>query len=202
MTARLAPAAALAMAAALAVAGPAAAFYPNGAELLSAHEQRLEQGDDSSSLPAISADGRYVAFETRASNFFDDADPDPPGRFRRGGIFLRDLPTGRLELVADGDFYDEADPAGAPVLRGAHNPSISGDGRYVVFSTAQKLVADRPERRDRRLPPRHGRPRARCRGVHARIGARRRRRAGDLRGSVDATARDATRAPTSGRSRR
>ena len=55
-----------------------------GAQLVSADYERLEQGDDSTVFAAISADGRYVAFQTRARNFFADDDPDPPGQYRAG----------------------------------------------------------------------------------------------------------------------
>src|SRR5262249_12139793 len=61
-----------------------------------------------------------------------------PG-FRVGGVFRRDLATGGVELVADGDLHTRADPTKVAVL-GAANPSISDDGRYVAFSTAQRLV--------------------------------------------------------------
>ena len=67
---------------------------------------RREQADDAHPLVDISEDGRYVAFQTRARNLFADDDPDPPGPFRAGGIFRRDLVTGALELVAYGDLTD------------------------------------------------------------------------------------------------
>jgi len=130
--------AAAATALALLAPASASAFYGFGAEIVSADFQRLEQGDDATVFAAISADGRYVAIQTRARNFFADDDPDPPGQFRAGGIFRFDTVTRALELVADGDFRDEA--TNALVLRGAQNPSISADGRFVAFSTAQQLV--------------------------------------------------------------
>ncbi len=123
----------------LVLPGPAEAFYGYGAQVVSADFQRLEQGDDATTFAAISADGRYVAIQTRARNFFADDDPDPPGYYRAGGIFRFDLESKRLQLVADGDLRDEA--TNALVLRGAQNPSISGDGRFIAFSTAQPLVA-------------------------------------------------------------
>ncbi len=119
-------------------------FYGNGAsggegaDLVSADYAKLEQGDEASVFAAISADGRYVAIQTRARNFFADDDPDPPGQYRTGGIFRFDLATRGLELVAEGDFRDEG--TNAVVLRGAQSPSISGDGRFIVFATAQQLV--------------------------------------------------------------
>jgi hypothetical protein len=114
------------------------AFYGNGAQIVSADFGRLEQGDDTTTYATIASDGRYVAIQTRARNFFADDDPDPPGQVRVGGIFRFDLVTRQLELVADGDFRDEA--SNVLQTRGAQNPSISGNGRFVAFSTAQQLV--------------------------------------------------------------
>ncbi len=110
-----------------------------GAQLVSADYARLEQGDDTTVFAAISADSRYVAIETHARNFFADDDPDPPGQYREGGIFRFDLQTKALEKVADGDLYREDDKAF--LRRGATNPSISADGRYVAFASGQQLVA-------------------------------------------------------------
>lgn len=125
---------------ALALLAPAgaSAFYGYGAQIVSADFQRQEQGDDATVFAAISADGRYVAIQTRARNFFADDDPDPPGMYRAGGIFRFDLETEVLEKVADGDLFDEA--SSAFVRRGASNPSISANGRYVAFATAEPLL--------------------------------------------------------------
>ena len=114
------------------------AFYGYGAQIVSADFARGEQGDDATVFAAISADGRYVAIQTRARNFFADDDPDPAGRYRAGGIFRFDLASRSLEKVADGDLFDEA--SNAFVRRGASNPSISADGRYVAFATAEPLA--------------------------------------------------------------
>ena len=123
----------------LVLAAPAAASWGPGAELVSVDWPRLEQADSSSSAVDVSANGRYVVFQTRATNFFADDDPDPAGRLRRGGVFRYDRATRALALVADGDQVDENDPA-TLLLRGAADPSVSDDGRYVVFDTAQRLV--------------------------------------------------------------
>jgi Tol biopolymer transport system component len=127
----------------LTLLGPpaAVAFYGSGAQIVSADFVRLEQGDDTTDFAAVSADGRYVAIQTRARNFFADDDPDPPGRFRAGGIFRFDLATKALEKVADGNLFDEEDPAHPLLRRGAFNPAISADGRYVAFATGEPLVA-------------------------------------------------------------
>ena len=141
---RLACVAVVAALVALALPAAAAAFYGSaatsatGAELVSADYFRLEQGDDTTRFAVVSASGRYVAIQTRSRNFFADGDPDPPGQFRAGGIFRFDLQTRNLVKVADGDLFRESDKAF--LRRGATNPSISADGRFVAFSTAQQLV--------------------------------------------------------------
>lgn len=117
---------------------PAVALFEPGADLVSADYQRLEQGDDSTTFAAISADGRYVVMQTRARNFFADDDPDPAGQYRAGGVFRYELADRTLEIVADGDLFNEAD--NTFLRRGASNPAISADGRYVAFATAQSLV--------------------------------------------------------------
>lgn len=116
----------------------AGAFYGNGAQIVSADFERLEQGDDSTVYAAISADGRYVAIQTRARNFFDDSDPDPPGQYRAGGIFRFDLQTKALEKVADGDLFDEG--SNEFLRLGASNPSTSANGRFIAFATAEPLL--------------------------------------------------------------
>ena len=86
------------------------------------------QGDNFSEGPSISADGRFVAFESGASNLV-------PGNTNGwvGSIFVRDRQTGQTELVSIALDYTWA--------YGCSKPSISADGRYVAFeSTADNLV--------------------------------------------------------------
>jgi hypothetical protein len=136
--------AALALASCLLPAS-AGAFYDNGfdgvpgALLISADYSRHEQGDDSTKFVTISADGHYAAIETFSRNLFTDDDPDPPGEFRAGGLFRFDLQTRALQKIADGNLFEEGGE-GKFLRRGASNPSISADGRFVAFSTAQALV--------------------------------------------------------------
>lgn len=126
--------------AALAVVPAAAdAYFAPGAQIVSVSPEKREQADDATNAVDISGDGRYVVFQTRARNLFDDADPDPPGQFRVGGIFRRDLQTGALELVASGELRDEAAPDDL-LVRGALNPSVSASGRFVAFSTGWPLT--------------------------------------------------------------
>lgn len=120
------------------VAAPAGADYYPGASLISADYDRLEQGDDATTFTALSADGKYAVLQTRARNFFADDDPDPDGQYRTGGIFRYELATKKLEKVADGNLFDEA--TNNLIRRGAANPAISADGRYVAFTTVEGLV--------------------------------------------------------------
>lgn len=132
-------AAALAAALGALAAAPAGAAWGPGAELASVDWGRLEQADGASTAVDVSGGGRYVVFQTRATNFFADGDADPPGRIRQGGIFRYDRITRAIALVADGDELDEQ--TGELLLRGASGPSVSDDGRYVAFASAQQLVS-------------------------------------------------------------
>jgi Tol biopolymer transport system component len=150
----LAPAVLTVLWSSLAFAAPAHATYGPaagglGAEIVSVDNASDEQGDAATTDAAISADGRYVVFQTKATNFFENdgvpgGDPDPPGTCREGGIFRYDRDTGELQLVADGtevalNAKGECEPSNE-IFRGAENPSVSAEGRYVAFSTAQQLV--------------------------------------------------------------
>ena len=81
---------------------------------------------------SVSADGRYVAFASNATDL-TAIDTSANG----GGIYVRDLQAGTTQLVdvaADGTSPANGAPFGTPV--------ISADGRYVVFiSNATNLVA-------------------------------------------------------------
>jgi WD40-like Beta Propeller Repeat len=141
----------------LALAPPAHALYGPGAggfgaDIVSVDNASDEQGNGATVDADISANGRYVVFQTRATNFFEDdggvlgphgvePDAEPPGTLREGGIFRYDRLTGTLQLVADGsETHIEGIEKGKLVFQGAQSPSVSADGRYVVFSTAQQLV--------------------------------------------------------------
>jgi hypothetical protein len=105
---------------ALLVASAHASYTP---PMLVSYTGSLEADDAYS--PAISADGRYVAF----AGSFDGV----------SGVYRKDLQTGELALVAGADTGTTA--LSAP---DAGSPSISGDGRYVSFTTTASLVPDDP----------------------------------------------------------
>jgi tricorn protease-like protein len=83
-----------------------------------------------SSNPSISSDGRFVAFESLATNLVAD---DTNGL---ADIFVHDRTTGATTRVS------VVDSSGAQATGGASsNPSISPDGRFVAFeSLATNLV--------------------------------------------------------------
>jgi WD40-like Beta Propeller Repeat len=137
----------------LVLAGSARASYGPvagglGAEIVSVDHASDEQGDAPTTDTTISGNGRYVVFQTRATNFFEDDGEtqseleaaEPKGTLREGGIFRYDRVTGQLQLVASGNLVvSEGPEVGRVLVRGAVNPSISEDGRYVAFVSAQKL---------------------------------------------------------------
>jgi Tol biopolymer transport system component len=92
------------------------------------------QPNSESFEPAISPDGRYVAFWSLASNLVAGDTNGNPDLFANADLFLRDRQTGtteRISVAADG-----AQPNGQSL-----DASVSADGRYVAFrSVASNLV--------------------------------------------------------------
>jgi len=95
-----------------------------------------EEGNRESEAPSSSADGRFVAFQSRASNLV------PDDRNHKIDIFLRDEQTGdtiRVSVASDGTEGNND----------SVSPSVSADGRFVAFeSKASNLVAN--DTRDKR----------------------------------------------------
>ena len=92
----------------------------------------LAQGDDAALRPVLSADGRMVAFETKASNLIAD-----PGKDANGvrDVFVRDrlaCTTERVSIAADGSEANGASDAA----------SMSADGRFVVFESNASNLTD------------------------------------------------------------
>jgi Tol biopolymer transport system component len=88
------------------------------------------QNDDP--VPAISADGRYVAFDSWASDLV------PGDGNGMQDVFLRDRQTGTTTLIS-------AAPDGTPGDSISAAPAISSDGRYVAYlTTAINIVPQGP----------------------------------------------------------
>lgn len=87
-------------------------------------------GNDDSSTPTISSDGRYIAFDSLATNL------GTPGGNQQ--IYLHDrlaTANGTTSLISKDNFATAGNGASS-------TPSISGDGRFVAFmSVATNLVA-------------------------------------------------------------
>ena len=80
------------------------------------------KSNSSSYQPSISGDGRYVAFRSGATNL----DPGDTDSF--DDIFVRDLVNNTTTLVSTSS-------SGVKSNNSSFEPSVSGDGRYVTFTS-------------------------------------------------------------------
>ena len=88
------------------------------------------KGNQPSYSADISADGRYVAFDSLATNLVNDDTNN------RDDVFVHDQQTGqtsRVSVAPDGTEFNDS----------SYFPSISADGRYVEFTTHHVWVHDR-----------------------------------------------------------
>lgn len=100
---------------------------PDVAQVLSNIPQTPITGDGHSSGPAISDDGRFVVFQSYATNLLAGVNPT-------SNIFLADRLTGSLTLVSH-------TPLGGSANGSSFDPVISPDGNFVAFlSFATDLV--------------------------------------------------------------
>ncbi len=92
-----------------------------------------------SASPAISADGRFVAFMSKGDLTCTDASAcvsEPSDRNGAADIYLRDTQSNTTRRITRG--YAGGDPDGP-----SYHPATSGDGRYVAFvSEASNLTRD------------------------------------------------------------
>lgn len=84
---------------------------------------------------AVSRDGRYVAFTSDANNLVEGDTND------RQDVFVRDLVEQTTRRVSVGSDGTEADRRGQHV-------EISGDGRYVTFSSRARTLSPQDTRQD------------------------------------------------------
>jgi hypothetical protein len=92
--------------------------------LVSVNQAGTGPGNSSAQDASISDDGRYVAFDSSASNLVNGDDNGA------SDVFVRDLVAGTTTLVS-------VNSAGTGSGNGASQyPALSGDGRHVVFQSA------------------------------------------------------------------
>ncbi|WP_206756009.1 DUF4347 domain-containing protein, partial [Phormidium sp. FACHB-592] len=95
---------------------------------LVSHTTTANTGDQYSSQPTISSDGRYVAFSSAASNLVAGDSNNAQD------VFVWDRQTGDITLVSHTS-------TGSSGSSHSSNPVISGDGNYITFvSNASNLV--------------------------------------------------------------
>ena len=88
-------------------------------------------GNDSSGPARVSADGRFVAFTSSASNL----DPlDPTHGILPQDVYVRDRVSGTTQLMS-------TNAAGVKGNKLSENCDISGDGRYIVFDSGATNLA-------------------------------------------------------------
>ena len=98
-------------------------------ELVSRKSNGGPGGDADSSAPSISANGRFVAFESGAGNLVDASQGGPD-------IYVYDRERDKVQLVSR---RGKNGPGGTGT---SYNPSISANGRFVAFeSQAENLSA-------------------------------------------------------------
>ncbi len=101
-------------------------------ERVSVDSGEAQANDGVSSQPSVSADGRFVAFASSATNLA----PDESDTNDSTDVFVRDRQAGTTERVSVDSGEAQADGA-------SFDPSISADGRFVAFSSdATNLAPD------------------------------------------------------------
>jgi len=111
-------------------------------DLRAGHTTRVSVASDGgeangfSEFPALSADGRFVTFVSRADNLAPD---DTNGR---ADVFVHDRQTGETSRISSAS-------DGTPANGASREPAISADGRFVAFaSAASNLVPGDTNGRD------------------------------------------------------
>lgn len=98
-------------------------------ERVNVNTQGAQANAETGFLAGVSDDGRYVVFESRATNLATAADSGAPQ------IYLRDRQAGTTTLVS-------RTRTGAPSPGGAWTPQISAGGGYIVFVSADQLLPE------------------------------------------------------------
>ncbi|HEV2706792.1 MAG TPA: Calx-beta domain-containing protein [Pyrinomonadaceae bacterium] len=98
--------------------------------------EKDSSGNSAANSPAISDDGRFVAFVSTSTNLHEK------DKQSRADVYVRDMQSGVIELISIGSSGEQSDGISTA-------PSISGDGRFVVFeSTATNIVSQEETHQD------------------------------------------------------
>lgn len=101
-----------------------------GSTRLVSRNQNGNLGDEDSVEAAIAADGRFVAFASKAANLVPQDDNG------KSDVFVVDLQNGNIERIS-------VDPRGQEVDQESWLPRLSANGNFVVWSSlADDLVVD------------------------------------------------------------
>lgn len=101
--------------------------------LVSSDESGLAEANNTASNPRLSANGRYVVFESSATNLDSDIIISPNGPTQ---IFLKDLDDHSITLVSR-----STDLSPDNSVTGSSNARISADGRYIVFQSSDPTLS-------------------------------------------------------------
>ena len=85
---------------------------------------RGRRGNGTSTAPVIAAAGRFVAFQSTSSNLH------PADRDSRADVYVRDLERNTTRLISRG-----SGEGGRKYITWSGTPSITSNGRYVVFGS-------------------------------------------------------------------
>lgn len=105
--------------------------------IASAQDVSIVDTIPSAKNPAISGDGRFVAFESDATNLIAGQTDNNNAT----DVFVYDRTTKKIEMVSLNDSGQQGTASGIQGQGHSKNPSISADGRFVAFqSLANNLV--------------------------------------------------------------
>lgn len=103
-------------------------------QLASRGGEANEAGSDDSDTPLLSSNGRFVIFNSQATNFIDDSLP-----INQIEVYRHDVDGGATQLVSRG-----AGPNGPPVTGSPQADAITADGSCAVFTADGNLLGHVP----------------------------------------------------------
>ena len=100
--------------------------------LVSSDESALLEASNDSSKPGISSNGRYVVFQSRATNLDPNINSNGISQ-----IYLKDMDTGSIVLVSRNAFLEPANNG----LDDVKNAKVSDDGTLIVFESGDSNLS-------------------------------------------------------------